>query len=78
MMITDSTVLIANFLSRVGVFVDDVGHRDVDVLRLGRSWFRKELRYFHKVDQNEVLVNDESMGLCLSISTTGENSILRY
>ena len=31
------------FVSRVGVFVDDVGRRDVDVLPLRRSWFRKEL-----------------------------------
>ena len=33
------------FMSRVGVFVDDVCRRDGDVLCLGRSWFRKELRF---------------------------------
>ena len=34
---------IINFVSRVGVVVDDVGRRDVDVFCLGRSWFCKEL-----------------------------------
>ena len=33
------------FVSRVGVVVDDVGRRDLDVFCLGRSWFRKELRF---------------------------------
>ena len=33
------------FMSRVGVFVDDVCPCDVDVLLLGRSWFLKELRF---------------------------------
>ena len=37
--------IITVFVSRVGVFVDDVGRCDVDVLRLGRSWFREELRF---------------------------------
>ena len=33
------------FESRVGVVIDDVSHLDVDVLRPGRSWFCKELRF---------------------------------
>ena len=36
---------IINSVSRVGVVVDDVGRRDVDLFRLGRSWFCKELRF---------------------------------
>ena len=30
------------FVSKVGVFMDDVCCLDVDVLFLGRSWFRKD------------------------------------